>query len=181
LIARTILAVLVIDAALQAQPPRFRLEEATIAGVHRAIQSRQITCRGLVQAYLDRAKAYNGVSNRLVTRDGASIPQVPGTVRAGTPLMFPIETVAISTLLPNFDQYRGPPIEFGRMEPTASDPSVQQQYGMTVGVPNAGQINALGTINLRGERSVTWCRCSSLMCCTGSHQAGRRCFPNSPR
>jgi hypothetical protein len=111
LIARTILAVLVIDAALQAQPPRFRLEEATIAGVHRAIQSRQITCRGLVQAYLDRAKAYNGVSNRLVTRDGASIPQVPGTVRAGSPLMFPIETVAISTLLPNFDQYGGPPIE----------------------------------------------------------------------
>jgi len=41
------------------------------------------------------------------------------------------------------------------MEPTASDPSVQQQYGMTVGTPDSGQVNALGTLNLRGERSVT--------------------------
>ena len=39
----------------------FRLEEATIADVHRAIQQGQITCRGLVQAYIDRARAYNGV------------------------------------------------------------------------------------------------------------------------
>src|SRR5580698_10618050 len=43
------------------------------------------------------------------------------------------------------------------MEPTASDPSVQQQFGMIVGIPNAGQVNALGTLNIRGERSVT-CR-----------------------
>ncbi len=28
------------------------------------------------------------------------------------------------------------------MEATASDPDVQQQYGMTVGIPNAGQVNA---------------------------------------
>ena len=41
------------------------------------------------------------------------------------------------------------------MEPTASDPSVQQQYGMIVGIPHSGQLNALATINLRGERSVT--------------------------
>jgi Asp-tRNA(Asn)/Glu-tRNA(Gln) amidotransferase A subunit family amidase len=41
------------------------------------------------------------------------------------------------------------------MEPTASDPSVQQQYGMIFGIPNAGQLNALETINIRGERSVT--------------------------
>ena len=61
----------------------------------------QITCRGLVQAYLDRAKAYNGVSDRLVTRDGAPIPAATGTVRAGSPLKFPTETVAISTLLPD--------------------------------------------------------------------------------
>jgi Asp-tRNA(Asn)/Glu-tRNA(Gln) amidotransferase A subunit family amidase len=40
------------------------------------------------------------------------------------------------------------------MEPTASDPSVQQQFGMIVGIPNAGQLNALGTLNIRGERSV---------------------------
>jgi Asp-tRNA(Asn)/Glu-tRNA(Gln) amidotransferase A subunit family amidase len=43
------------------------------------------------------------------------------------------------------------------MEATASDPSVQQQYGMIVGKPNAGQLNALATLNIRGERSVT-CR-----------------------
>jgi len=140
---------------VRTQGGRFQLEEATIADVHRAIQAGEITCRGLVQAYVDRAKAYNGVSDRLVTRDGAPIPAARGTVRAGAPLTFPAETVAISTLVPDFDQYAGPPIEFGRMEPTASDPSVEQQYGMTVGTPNSGQISALGTLNLRGERSVT--------------------------
>jgi Asp-tRNA(Asn)/Glu-tRNA(Gln) amidotransferase A subunit family amidase len=156
-----LLVVLVLIGRLFLQSPEaqplgsFRLEEATIADVHRAIQQGQITCRGLVQAYIDRAKAYNGVSDRLVTRDGASIPATTGTVRAGAPLKFPIETVAVSTLLPDFEQYAGPPIEFGRMEATSSDPDVQQQYGMTVGTPNSGQINALGTINLRGERSVT--------------------------
>ena len=139
----------------QSQPGRFELVEATIADVHRAIQQGQITCRGLVQAYIERAKAYNGTSDRLVTRDGAPIPAADGHVRAGSPLTFPTETVAVSSLLPNFDQYAGPPIEFGRMEPTASDPDVQQQYGMTVGTPNSGQVNALGTLNLRGERSVT--------------------------
>src|ERR671924_499180 len=73
----------------QSQPVAFHLEEATIADIHRAIQQAQITCRGLVQAYLDRAKAYNGVSDRLVTRDGAPIPAARGTVRAGSPLKFP--------------------------------------------------------------------------------------------
>lgn len=134
---------------------RFHLEESTISDVHRAIRSGQITCRQLVQLYINRARAYNGTSNRLVTRDGVPIPAAPGVIRAGSPLNFPTETVAIGTLLPDFDQYAGPPIEFGRMEPTATDPSVQQQYGMTVGMPNAGQLNALATINIRGERSVT--------------------------
>src|SRR5580704_17234688 len=138
-----------------AQQFRFHLQEATIDDVHRAIREGQITCRGLVQLYINRAKAYNGVPDELVTKDGAPIPPAPGVVRVGSPLKFPAATVAISTLLPNFDQYAGPPIEFGRMEPTASDPTVQQQYGMTIGMPNAGQLNALGTLNLRGERSVT--------------------------
>jgi amidase len=142
-------------ARLQAQVPPFHLMEATIGDVHSAIQSGQITCQALVQAYLNRAKAYNGVSNQLVTPDGAPIAGAPGVVRAGAPLTFPTTTVKASTLLPDLDQYAGPPIEFGRMEPTASDPTVQQQYGMTVGIPNAGQVNALGTINIRGERSVT--------------------------
>ena len=73
------------------------------------------------------------------------------------PLKFPTETVKASNVLPDLEQYIGPPLEFGRMEATASDPSVQQQFGMVVGIPNAGQVNALATLNIRGERSVT-CR-----------------------
>ena len=143
--------------ALRAQDPgfRFHLVEATIADVHRAIQERQITCRGLVQAYLNRARAYNGVAHQLVTADGSPIPPAPGVVRAGAPLTFPTATVKASTVFPDFDQYVGPPIDLGRMESTASDPSVSQQFGMIVGVPNAGQLAALATINIRGERSVT--------------------------
>ncbi len=41
------------------------------------------------------------------------------------------------------------------MEATASDPAAPQQYGMIAGKPNAGQLNALATLNIRGERSVT--------------------------
>src|SRR5580692_4036389 len=130
--------------APRSQQPGFHLEEATIDDMHRSIRTGQITCRGLIQLYIERAKAYNGVSNMLVTADGEPIPPAPGVVRAGAPLRFPTQTVAISSLLPNFDQYAGPPIEFGRMESTASDPTVQQQFGMTVGIPNAGQLIAIG-------------------------------------
>jgi amidase len=148
-------ALLAAAGAAYSQQFRFHLQEATIDDLHRAIRNGQMTCRGVVQLYINRAKAYNGVSDVLVTRDGAPIPPAPGVVRAGAPLKFPTQTVGISTLLPNFDQYAGLPIEFGRMEPTASDPAVQQQFGMTIGIPNAGQLNALGTLNIRGERSVT--------------------------
>lgn len=41
--------------------PRFRLEEATVADIHRAITTRQITAVGLVQRYLDRIRTYNGI------------------------------------------------------------------------------------------------------------------------
>jgi Asp-tRNA(Asn)/Glu-tRNA(Gln) amidotransferase A subunit family amidase len=140
---------------LHAQAVPFHLMEATIDDIHAAIRSGQMTCSGLVQAYVNRAKAYNGVSNALVTVDGADVPPAKGVVRAGAPLKFPTHTVKASDVLPDYDKYVGPPIEFGRMEATASDPSVQQQYGMTVGIPNAGQVNALSTINIRGERSVT--------------------------
>lgn len=133
----------------------FKLEEATIADIQNAITSGQVTCQGVVQAYLERAKAYNGSCTALVTETGAPIPSAPGIVRAGAPLKFPTATVPASKVLPNLGAYAGPPIEYGRMEPTISDPSVQQQYGLRVGMPNAGQLNALETINLRGERSVT--------------------------
>ncbi|MEJ0069765.1 MAG: amidase family protein [Pseudomonadota bacterium] len=75
--------------------------------------------------------------------------------RATAPLRFPTATVKASAILPDLDKYRGPPLEYGRMTPTASDPAVQQQFGMIVGKPDAGQVNALATLNIRGERSVT--------------------------
>jgi amidase len=135
----------------------FLVDEATIDDLHRAIRSGRTTCVEVVQQYIDRARAYNGVSTRLVTADGAPVPAATGTVRATRPLEFPTETVPASAVLPDLDRYAGPPLEFGRMAPTASDPGVQQQYGMLVGVPDAGQVNALATLNIRGERSVT-CR-----------------------
>src|SRR4029077_15651574 len=102
-----------------------------------------------------RARAYNGVCVQLVTKDGAPIAPVTGPVRAGTPLSFPTSTTAVASVLPNISEYTGTPLDFGRMEPTRSDAAVQQQYGMVTGVPNAGQVNALSTLNIRGERSVT--------------------------
>src|SRR5919106_716344 len=133
----------------------FQLVEATIDDIHQAIRTNQTSCQEIVQTYIDRARAYNGVCTQLVTEDGAPIPPTTGAVRAGSPIEFPTETVPVSEVLPNFTEYDGLPIEFGRMEETASDPSVQQQFGMRVGIPNAGQLNALETINIRGERSVT--------------------------
>ena len=133
----------------------FRIEEATIADLHQAIRDGRTTCAAVVQQYIDRVRAYNGVSSMLVTEDGKSVPEAPGVTRAKAAVRFPTETVKASTILPDLDKYRGPPLEFGRMEPTASDPSVQQQFGMIVGIPKAGQLNAIGTLNIRGERSVT--------------------------
>jgi amidase len=135
----------------------FRLEEATIEELHRAIEAGQTTCVAIVQQYIARVRAFNGVASALVTGNGAPIPEARGAVRAMSPIRFPSRTVKASTILPNLDRYQGPPLEFGRMEPTASDPTVQQQFGMIVGIPNSGQVNALATLNIRGERSVT-CR-----------------------
>ena len=135
----------------------FRLEEATIDELHEAIKAGRTTCLAVVQHYLDRVRAYNGVASLLVTEDGAPVADAKGAVRARAPLRFPTETVSASVIFPDFEKYRGPPLEYGRMEATASDPSVQQQYGMITDRPNARQLNALATLNIRGERSVT-CR-----------------------
>ncbi len=139
------------------QEQEFILEEATIDQLHEAIKAGQITCVEVVQHYIDRVKSFNGVACCLVTEDGKPVPRAEGPIRAGSPLQFPTETVAVSEILPDYDKYRGPPLEFGRMEVTASDPQVQSQFGMITGTPNSTQINALGTLNIRGERSVT-CR-----------------------
>ena len=48
----------------QAQPAgavkKFQIVEATIADIHKAIKSRQLTATQLVTMYLARIKAYNG-------------------------------------------------------------------------------------------------------------------------
>jgi amidase len=142
---------------VDSQEKPFQLEEATIDELHAAIRSGETTVVEIVQQYIARVRAYNGVASMLVTEDGAPVAPAAGTVRAGAALRFPTQTVKASSLLPDLDKYNGPPLEYGRMEPTASDPSVQQQFGMIVGIPNAGQVNALATLNIRGERSVT-CR-----------------------
>jgi amidase len=76
----------------------FKLEEATIAGIHSAILSGQVTTVGLVEAYLRRIKAYNGTC----------VNQPNGVLGAVTP------------------------------------------------IPNAGQVNAIATLNLRPETRRAW-------------------------
>jgi len=142
-----------LGAAAEVEP--FRVEEATIADIHAAIQARRTTCRQVVQAYLARARAYNGVCTMLVTAEGKRVAPVKGYVRGGAALAFPTRTVAAATVFPDLKQYRGAPLDYGRMERTVSDPGVYAQIGMRVGIPEAGQLNALETLNVRGERSVT--------------------------
>lgn len=134
---------------------QLQLEEASIDSIQSAIRSGATTCKQVVEGYVARAHAYNGVCSKLVTANGDKVKAALGTIRAGAPLRFPTETVALNKLVPDYDKYKGLSPDLGRMEPTVSDPSVYQQYGMVVGIPKAGQINALEAINIRGERSVT--------------------------
>ena len=103
----------------------FRVEEASITDIQTAIRAGQTTCRQVVQAYLERAKAYNGVCTALLTMDGTPIPPSTGMVRAGAPIQYPTKTVAASTVFPNLDQYKGLPLDLGKMITSVSDPSVQ--------------------------------------------------------
>jgi Asp-tRNA(Asn)/Glu-tRNA(Gln) amidotransferase A subunit family amidase len=133
----------------------FQVEESTIESTQRAIQRGETTCREVIAGYIERARAYNGICTALVTRDGAPIAPASGAVRAGAPLTYPTQTVAVDTLLPDYASYNGKPIELGHMEASQSDPDVKLQFGMLVGMPGSRQVNALSTLNLRGERSVT--------------------------
>ena len=63
----------------------FRLEEASIEDLHAAIRAGRATCAQVVEAYLARIRAYNGVASMLVTEDGARIPEARGTMRGGSP------------------------------------------------------------------------------------------------
>src|SRR5688572_7386989 len=131
------------------------LVESSIDDIQDAIRAGKTTCKEVVEGFVARAKAYNGICTKLVTENGQKIVKVPGTMRNGSPLAFPVETLAVSKLVPDYAKYTGPKPDFGRMEPTMSDPSVYQQFGQVVGIPNARQVNALATLNIRGERSVT--------------------------
>lgn len=153
--AAAVAAVLILGWTSAMGQTNFLVEETTIDSIHDAIRRGDTTCAQIVRAYLNRARAYNGICTQLVTADGGSISPGAGTVRAGVPLVFPSTTMAVSEVLQDYKDYDGLPIEFGRMEATQSDPTVQQQYGMVVGMKSAGQLNALSTLNLRGERSVT--------------------------
>jgi hypothetical protein len=128
----------------QEATPRFSVVEATIESTHAAIMAGEVTCTEIVQQYIDRARAYNGVCTALVTETGADIPPVEGYVRAGSPITFPTHTVAASTIFPNLSEYQGLPLDFGRMEPTISNPAVFAQMGMRVGMPDAGQVKCSG-------------------------------------
>ena len=134
---------------------RFRLEEATIDDLHRAIKAGETNVVAVVRHYIERVRKYNGVASVLVTKDGETVAEASGTVRGQAPLQFPTQTLKAADILPDLDKYQGPPLEFGRMEATASDPKVQQQFGMIAGIKNGNQLNALATLNIRGERSVT--------------------------
>lgn len=58
------MALLLVMPAL-AQPRKFHLEEATIADVHAAMRAGHLSCRQLVQLYLDRINAYDKQGPRL--------------------------------------------------------------------------------------------------------------------
>jgi amidase len=102
-------AILSISSYTLADKKSFQIEESSIDELHTAIQKGKTTCVDVVQAYLERARAYNGVCTQLVTKDGASIAPIPGTVRAGQALQFPTTTVAVDKLLPDFARYKGLP------------------------------------------------------------------------
>ncbi len=143
------------SSCLAASDGGFQVEEASIAGIQSAITAGRTSCKAVVQAYLARAKAYNGVCTALLTKTGKPVPPSTGMIRAGKAIAYPTKTVAASTVFPDLDQYQGPPLELGQMIRSVSDPSVALQAGWRTGIANAGQLNALETVNIRGERSVT--------------------------
>ena len=72
-------AALILVAATPVRAQRtgpFRVEEATIAGIHAAFKARTLTCRGLVQRYLTRIESFDKrgpAINALVTLNPAAL------------------------------------------------------------------------------------------------------------
>ena len=54
-----LLLLLTTVASGQAQPPPFEVQEATIAQIHAAMQAKRLTCRSLVDQYLQRIATYD--------------------------------------------------------------------------------------------------------------------------
>jgi hypothetical protein len=100
--------------ALEAEA-QFQLQEASIDSIHTAIKSGEVTCKQVIEGYIARAKAYNGVCTMPVTEDGASVPKVLGAVRAGSPVKFPTQSVALGSIVPDLDKYTGYKPDYGRM------------------------------------------------------------------
>jgi len=70
----------------------FRVEEATIDELHRAIKSGRTTCVEVVRQYIDRVRAFYGVCSMLVTENGAPVPKAMGATRAMETIGVPTET-----------------------------------------------------------------------------------------
>jgi Asp-tRNA(Asn)/Glu-tRNA(Gln) amidotransferase A subunit family amidase len=71
--------------AKAAPAPRFHLEEATIADVHRAIRAKEVTAEQLVQLYFKRLEAYNGtcVRGAVDPATGLMLGEITGIENAG--------------------------------------------------------------------------------------------------
>jgi amidase len=94
--------------ALSAQTPKnsprrvqaFRVEEKTIAQLHAALRARQITCRGLVEAYLARIAAYDqkGPSlNAVILLNPDALKtadELDARIKSGVPLR-PLECIPV--------------------------------------------------------------------------------------
>ena len=70
-------ALVLLPAVLPAQrPSAFRVEETTISGIHAAFRAKTLSCRALVQRYLERIEAYDKrgpAINALVTVNPAAL------------------------------------------------------------------------------------------------------------
>ena len=68
---------------------KFNVVEASIEDLHAAIKAGETTLVEVTQSYIDRVRAYNGVSSMLVTENGSEVDRVPGVKRGGHQIIFP--------------------------------------------------------------------------------------------
>jgi hypothetical protein len=139
---KTVVVLAAAFCALEAQA-QFQLQEATIDDIHKGIRSGETTCKQVIEGYVARAKAYNGICSMPVTADGAEAHQGAGGRARRRADQVSDRVGGDRQGRPRVRHTPAIRPDYGRMEPTASDPSVYQQYGMVVGIPNAGQVNAL--------------------------------------